>query len=414
MTPIPFVAPIARALLRSQSDERLVALARSGHHGAFEEIVRRYRSPLVAFAAAFAPADRAEDVVQESLAKAWGALEGSEREITLKPWLYTIVRNRALNARRDARYHSELDETIDGVRRPDEIVLQRDELNRAVAAIAALPEAQRKALVDSAIEGRTHDQIAAELGTSPDSVRGLIHRGRVAVRGAAGSLVPAPVLAWAAGAGGTAAGGVAAGGVVGGSLAGKGIAVAAIAALATGSGLVVERSLNESAKTDREAGAAEARGDDRRGGSKRRGRLEPPEDRHAPQGAGGGSEEDTSGPERDGRAEGSGSGPGDGDDDNSGPGGGDDSGHDDGDDSSGLGSGHEGPDDSSGPGPGDDDDGSSGSGSGHDSSGSSGSGGGGSSGSGSGSDDDDSSGSGSGGSGSDDDSEPDDLELEDD
>ena len=133
-----------------------------------------------------------EDVVQESLTNAWTALKGSDREIALKPWLYTIVRNRALNARRDMRYHSELDETADGVPRPDEIVLERDELSRAVAAIALLPDAQRKALVDSAIEGRTHDQIAAELGTSAGSVRGLIHRGRVAVRGAVGAVGPVP------------------------------------------------------------------------------------------------------------------------------------------------------------------------------------------------------------------------------
>ena len=101
-------------------------------------------------------------------------------------------------------------------------MLERDELSRAVAAVAALPEAQRKALVDSAIEGRTHDQIAAELGTSAGSVRGLIHRGRVAVRGAVGALVPFPVVAWAAGSGGAVAGGVAAGSAAGGSLAAQG------------------------------------------------------------------------------------------------------------------------------------------------------------------------------------------------
>src|SRR5918995_5195887 len=126
MTPMPLSAPFARALLRSQSDERLVRLVEDGHEGAFDEIVRRYRTPLVAFAAAYAPAERAEDVVQESLANAWASLRGSEREIALKPWLYTIVRNRALNARRDTRFHEHLSESAAGVRQPDEIVLQRD------------------------------------------------------------------------------------------------------------------------------------------------------------------------------------------------------------------------------------------------------------------------------------------------
>jgi RNA polymerase sigma factor (sigma-70 family) len=395
MTPMPFTAPLARALLRSQSDERLVKLARDEHEGAFEEIVRRYRAPLVAFAAAYAPSERVEDVVQESLTNAWTALQGSDREIALKPWLYTIVRNRALNARRDTRYHSELDETADGVPRPDQIVLERDELSRAVAAIALLPDAQRKALVDSAIEGRTHDQIAAELGTSAGSVRGLIHRGRVAVRGAVGALVPFPVAAWAAGSGGAVGGTVAAGSVAGSSLAGKGAAVAAIAVLATGSGLVVERSLNDSAKSDREAGAAEtSKANDR------------PDSKQSDQGG-----EDASGPGHEAANgansnRGPNSGPG-GEVNTSGPGGGDDdhSGHDGGDD------------DSSGPGSGDDDSGEDNSGHGGgdvDNSGpgsvddgvddNSGSGSGGddeSSGSGSGGDDPDSGSSGSGSSGSD-------------
>ena len=395
MTPMPFTAPLARALLRSQSDERLARLARDGHEGAFEEIVRRYRAPLVAFAAAYAPSEGAEDVIQESLTNAWTALAGSDREIALKPWLYTIVRNRALNARRDTRYHSELDETIDGVARPEQIVLERDELNRAVAAIALLPDAQRKALVDSAIEGRTHDQIAAEMETSAGSVRGLIHRGRVAVRGAVGALVPFPVVAWAAGSGGAVAGSVAAGSAVGGSVAAKGAAVAAIAVLATGSGIVFERSLNDR-DSKRQASAAEVgkgnNGSEPHAGREGSGSAQAPGNgtgsgpRSGSSGSGSAGGEDNSGPG------GGNSGHGGGAEDSSGPGSGDDSGEDD--------SGHGGGgDDSSGPGSGGDDDssgsGSSGSGSsGSDSSGS------GSSGSGSGSSESDSSGSGSSGSGS--------------
>ena len=108
--------PLARAVLRTQSDERLVALAREGREGAFEEIVRRYRPGLVAFAAAYAPSDRVEDVVQESLVRSWEALGQTSEETHLKPLLYTIVRNRALNARRDAKTHEPLSDRIDGVR----------------------------------------------------------------------------------------------------------------------------------------------------------------------------------------------------------------------------------------------------------------------------------------------------------
>ena len=195
--------PLARAVLRTQPDHRLVALAREGRDSAFDEIVRRYRPGLVAFAAAYAPRDSAEDVVQDGLAAAWRALRESETEIQLKPWLYTIIRNRALNARRDARPHEPLDEEIDGVRRPDEIALTNEELGRAVAAVNALPEAQRRALVRSALDGRTHDQIAAELGSTPGAVGqlDLPGPGRAAPRARVADPPAAPASAARAGSG---------------------------------------------------------------------------------------------------------------------------------------------------------------------------------------------------------------------
>ena len=128
--------------------------------------MRRYRNPLVAFAAAYAPGDP-EDVVQESLTRAWQSLRESTGEMKLKPWLYTIVRNRALNSRRDTRIHEQLTDEVDGVRQPADIVLTNEELGLVVAAVGALPEQQRHALVSSALEGHTHDQIAAAIGSTP-------------------------------------------------------------------------------------------------------------------------------------------------------------------------------------------------------------------------------------------------------
>ena len=239
--------PLARAVLRTQSDNRLVALARDGKDAAFEEIVRRYRPALVAFAAAYGPPDP-EDVVQESLLRSWDALRESTGEMHLKSWLYTIVRNRALNARRDSRAHDELTEAIDGVPQPPEIALTNDELRRAVAAIIALPAAQREALVSSAIEGHSHDQIAATIGATPGGVRQLIYRARLTVRHGVGAVIPLPLVAALAelGAGGAgvaasgAAGGAAAGAAGGASVAAKTALVAAIGAVAIGSGAAIK------------------------------------------------------------------------------------------------------------------------------------------------------------------------------
>jgi RNA polymerase sigma factor (sigma-70 family) len=232
--------------LRAQPDTRLVALVRDGHDRAFEEIVRRYRAPLVAFAAAIVPPHRAEDVVQEALVRAHRAIAAGEAELKLRPWLYTVVRNRALNDLRDERTHEHLDENHDGVPQPPQIVAQREDLRSVVAGLQGLPHAQREALLRREFEGRSHDEIAAALGSTPGAVRGLIFRARTALRESLGLLIPFPLLrlladadpgrAEAVGAGGVAVGVVSAGG---GGVAVKAGAALAVAVIAAGSGLAI-------------------------------------------------------------------------------------------------------------------------------------------------------------------------------
>jgi len=239
-------APLAGVALRCQPDARLVALARDGHDRAFEEIVHRYRSPLVAFAASIVPTHRAEDVVQEALTKAHTTLRASDAEIKVRPWLYTIVRNRALNDLRDEPAHAQLDESVDGVPQPPEVAARRAELTHLVTRVKALPDAQREALVQRELEGRSHEEIAVAIGATPGAVRGLIFRARTALRDGMGLLIPMPLLralldgtlqpeAGGAGLGGAAAG-ITAGG---GGIALKAGGAIVVGILAVGSGLAL-------------------------------------------------------------------------------------------------------------------------------------------------------------------------------
>jgi RNA polymerase sigma factor (sigma-70 family) len=241
-------APLAGLALRCQPDSRLVRLSREGQALAFEEVVRRYREPLVSFAAAIVRPDRAEDVVQEAFGKAHAALVAGNAEVKLKPWLYTIVRNGALNDLRDEPAHEPLDENFDGVPQPPEVAARRQELAALMTRVKDLPSTQREALIQRELEGRSHAEIAASLGATPGAVRGLIFRARSALRDAAGILIPMPVLrallhadlnAEAAGAGvGAAAAGLTAGG--GGGIAIKAGTGLAIAVLAVGSGVALD------------------------------------------------------------------------------------------------------------------------------------------------------------------------------
>jgi RNA polymerase sigma factor (sigma-70 family) len=228
--------------LRAQPDRRLVKLAREGYEAAFEEIVRRYRRPLDRFAAAIV-GGRSEDVTQDAFSKALLALRGTTTEIELRPWLYRIVRNTALNDLRDGPPATEeLGEAIPGGRSPAEEVEGREEIGELMQRLRALPEPQRAAIVMRELEGLSHEEIAAALGVSGGAARQAIYRGRMALRDGFGLLIPLPLLrvlfdhgAEAAGAG---AGGVAATGAAS-AAAGAGGAGTALGGLGAGAALKV-------------------------------------------------------------------------------------------------------------------------------------------------------------------------------
>jgi RNA polymerase sigma factor (sigma-70 family) len=224
--------------LRAQPDRRLVDLVRDGYDAAFEEIVRRYRRPLDRFAAAFV-GGRSEDVTQDAFSKALLALRGSEAEIELRPWLYRIVRNTALNELRDrAPATAELSEALPGGRSAAAEVESREELRDLMERLQALPEPQRAALVMRELEGLSHEEIAAALGVSGGAARQAIYRARATLREGFGLLLPLPVLRALAGHGGEAG---AAGGAValGGGALKAGMATVLIAG-AVGAGVAVE------------------------------------------------------------------------------------------------------------------------------------------------------------------------------
>src|SRR5882672_8475541 len=138
-------------LLAAQSDQRLAGLVRDGHERAFEALVHRYRRPLLRYCRHMGLCDaRAEDVLQQALLQAWLALARGSEVRELKPWLYRIVHNAAINAVRGAseRPHSELTDAL----RAGTVAVGESELERRIAVrdalgdVAALPHMQRQAI----------------------------------------------------------------------------------------------------------------------------------------------------------------------------------------------------------------------------------------------------------------------------
>ena len=241
------LAGLTAAALSLQADERLGRLTCEGHQRAFEELVRRHRAPMVAYTSAILGFQQAEEVVQEAFTSLHTALANGDVPRRVRPWLYTVARNRALNVLRDERQHDQLDENYDGVPQPPDIAMLQEELSDLVAQIKDLPREQREALIQRELEGRSHSEIGATLGVSAASVRGLIFRARTKLRDGAGCVIPLPLLralldSEPARAAGVTIGGGAAAGLGSGSaavIAVKGVTVlAAVAALLGGTGIV--------------------------------------------------------------------------------------------------------------------------------------------------------------------------------
>jgi RNA polymerase sigma factor (sigma-70 family) len=172
-------------LRRFHSDERLIALIRAGDEAAFEALVQRYRSRLLAFCRHMLRSrEDAEDVLQEVFASSYRAILGDEREINVRPWLYRIARNMCL--KHMARRRPAADGGVEELDLPSgvstlETVSVREDLRHVVHDVRGLPETQRTALLLREIDGLSYDQIADTMDTTVPGVKSLLVRARVAL-----------------------------------------------------------------------------------------------------------------------------------------------------------------------------------------------------------------------------------------
>src|SRR5688572_28152675 len=176
-------------LLRLQSDERLIALTRRGHNGAFEALVQRYQPRLLAFCRhMLGSQEDAEDVLQEVFTAAFNAIRADDRPINARPWLYRIARNRSLNHLRRPQPTGQDSMDVfeqDGGTTTADTVHRREEFRQIVADVHELPETQRTALLLREIDALSYDQIAEAMDTTVPSVKSLLVRARVALAEAA-------------------------------------------------------------------------------------------------------------------------------------------------------------------------------------------------------------------------------------
>lgn len=152
------------------SDADCVERARRGDAAAFETLVRRHFR--AAYAVALAVVGNrfdAEDVCQDAFVRAAERLSECRDPSRFAPWLFRIVRNRALNLRdyQRVRAAAPLEDDTAAVAGSAHRDLEREEMReRLEAALARLNRVQREVVLLHDLEGWKHRAIAEALGMS--------------------------------------------------------------------------------------------------------------------------------------------------------------------------------------------------------------------------------------------------------
>jgi RNA polymerase sigma factor (sigma-70 family) len=165
-------------------DSRLAQRAAGGSNRAFEAIFERYHQDLYRYCAAIVGnAADAQDAVQSTMVKVLQALPGEQRRIELKPWLYRIAHNEAIEIVRRRAPAEEIDaDSLLGPTSAADEAIARERLQRLVADVAELPERQRGALVMRELSGLGFEEIGAALGTSAATARQTLYEARLGLR----------------------------------------------------------------------------------------------------------------------------------------------------------------------------------------------------------------------------------------
>ena len=186
-TAVPLPRPLPTPLLRLRSDEQLLALFRAGREDAFRAIHDRYHDRLLAYVRhMLRGSSEAEDVVQDVFLRAYGALRSGDRDIAVRPWLYRVAHNRCIDyVRRAPAAPLQPDELLPGGTDPVVEAERREDLQRLIADLHALPAPQRSALIIRELEGLSYADLAAAIGVTVPAVKSLLVRARSGLADAA-------------------------------------------------------------------------------------------------------------------------------------------------------------------------------------------------------------------------------------
>jgi len=178
-----------------ETDLELMLRVREGDAQSFEELLRRYRVPLVSyFYRMLRDRALAEDLAQEVFLRVYKARERYQPDARFTTWLYRIATNLALNALRDRKPEVLLGEEensdeerpierfVDPKPSVEQQLVENDRERLVRQAVEALPPNQRAAVILHKYQEVDYRQIAGILKVSESAVKSLLFRAYEALR----------------------------------------------------------------------------------------------------------------------------------------------------------------------------------------------------------------------------------------
>jgi RNA polymerase sigma factor (sigma-70 family) len=128
--------------------------------------------------------DLADDLVQETLLKAWAARKRFQAGTNMRAWTFIILRNLFLSQMRRARFKGEWDElTASKILAAPASQDRHIELADMQRALTHLPQPQREALILVGAGGFAYEEAAEICGCAVGTIKSRVARGRVALEG---------------------------------------------------------------------------------------------------------------------------------------------------------------------------------------------------------------------------------------
>lgn len=170
--------------LNELTDYQLVERLQRGEDAAFDELLSRYKRPVLNFSyRLLGDASEADDVAQEVFVRVYQRIGDYEPRGKFSTWLFALARNACIDRQRYRKRHPT--EPLESA--PEPAVVSREVQTREIgahiaAAVAELPEDQRTAIVLAEYQGMSYAEIAAVMRCSEKSVESRLYRAKQTLR----------------------------------------------------------------------------------------------------------------------------------------------------------------------------------------------------------------------------------------